>query len=467
MKQTLYQALVVLVLVIAGLNANAQSGAVSDDTVVRLQEEALNSELAWDLLASLTSEVGPRMGGSAGDKAAVEWAVAKMQSLGFDRVWTEPVSFPLWLRNNESAALISPVVQDMAVTAIGGSPSTDGPLEAEIIQFDSIDMLEAASIDSVQGKVVFLSTRMLKSREGSGYGKAVANRSRGPFVAARKGASALLIRSVGTDSDRLAHTGMMSGSEPGNPVPSAAISNPDADKLMRVLGRGLPVRVRLDLDVGFDGEATSYNVIGEFDGSEDLKPRFLLGAHLDSWDLGTGAVDDGAGVAIVMAAAKLVADLPVRPRHGTRVVLYANEEQGVYGGKAYAKLHEADLAGHLIGAESDLGADRVYRFKTRVSPQSEPVIAQLEQYLAKLGIERENTGLASGGADVGQMRKLGMPVIDLNQDASRYFDLHHTANDTLDKVNPDHLRQNLAAWVTLVYVTSSSRLAFGPVEPSS
>lgn len=243
MKQTLYQALVVLVLVIAGLNANAQSGAVSDDTVVRLQEEALNSELAWDLLASLTSEVGPRMGGSAGDQAAVDWAVAKMQSLGFDRVWTEPVSFPLWLRNNESAALISPVVQDMAVTAIGGSPSTDGPLEAEIIQFDSIDMLEASSIDSVQGKIVFLYTRMLKSREGSGYGKAVANRSRGPFVAARKGASALLIRSVGTDSDRLAHTGMMSGSEPGNPVPSAAISNPDADKLMRVLGRGLPVRV--------------------------------------------------------------------------------------------------------------------------------------------------------------------------------------------------------------------------------
>lgn len=466
MKHSVLCALMVLVLLLTGVHTSVKSDGVSDEMVAELQNDALNSDLAWDLVASLTSEVGPRMGGSAADKAAVEWAVGKMQSLGFDRVWTEPVSFPRWLRNNESATLISPTIQKLAVTALGGSPSTGGPLEGEVIQFDSLKALEAAANESVQGKIVFLSTAMTRSRDGSGYGETVVNRSRGPFVAASKGASALLIRSVGTDSDRLPHTGMISGSEPGAPVPSAAISNPDADNLMMVLSRGLPVRVRLDLDVGFDGEATSYNVVGEFDGSEDLKPRFLLGAHLDSWDLGTGAVDDGAGVAIVLAAAKLVADLSVRPRHGSRVVLYANEEQGVYGGKAYAKLHQADLAGHLIGAESDLGADRIYRFKTRVLPQAEPVMALLEKHLGRLGIERDSARPAGGGADVGQMRELGMPVIDLNQDANRYFDLHHTANDTLDKINPEHLRQNLAAWVTLVYVAANSPVAFGPVEPS-
>ena len=439
---------------------------VADNVVQQLQDEALSSDLAWQILASLTSEVGPRMAGSEADERAVKWAVDKMHSMGFDRVWTEPVTFPRWIRNSERAEVLTPGAQSLAVTAIGGSPATGGPIEGEVIHFKSLADLEAAAIDEVQGKIVFLSTRMLKTREGSGYGKVVVNRSSGPFVAAEKGAKALLIRSVGTDSDRLPHTGIMSGSTPGARVPSAAVSNPDADNLLVMLGGEAPVIVRMNLDVGFDGEATSYNVIGEFDGSEDLPGRILLGAHLDSWDLGTGAVDDGAGVALVMAAAKMVAGLAQRPRHGTRVVLYANEEQGVYGGKAYAKEHEAELDRHLVGAESDLGAGLIYSFTARVLPQAEPMIARLAVHLQKLGIEYDHSGLAGGGADVGQMRRLGMPAIDLNQDASRYFDLHHTANDTLDKVDPQELRQNLAAWVTLTYLTASSTVAVGPVEPS-
>ena len=466
MKVFSLRLIICLILLLAGLQAGADSNSDSDRVVASLQHEALNSDLAWNILASLTSEVGPRMGGSEADQAAVKWAVDKMHSLGFDRVWTEPVSFPRWFRNSESAEVLAPNAQKLAVTALGGSPSSHGPIEGEIIQFDSLELLEAATMEEVQGKIAFLSTRMSRTREGSDYGKAVINRSRGPFVASGKGALALLIRSVGTDSDRLPHTGMISGTETGDPVPSAAVSNPDADNLMVMLSRKLPVRIRLDLDVGFDGQATSYNVLGEFHGRKGPGPHTLLGAHLDSWDLGTGAVDDGAGVAIVLAAARMVADLPERPRHATRVVLYANEEQGVYGGKAYAKLHASDLNEHIIGAESDLGADRIYRFKTRVLPQSEPVIAQLAGYLENLEIEYEHVGSAGGGADVGQMRKLGLPVIDLNQDASRYFDLHHTANDTLDKVNPEHLRQNLAAWVTLAYVTANSTVSFGPVEPS-
>lgn len=466
MRYPLLSLMVFVGLVSPCFHVNAQSTAMQGDVVARLQNAASNSSMAWDLLASLTSEVGPRMAGGEADARAVEWAVDKMHSLGFDRVWTEPVSFPHWLRNHESARVLSPYPQGLAVTALGGSPSTNGPLAGEVIQFETVKELENAASDAVRGKIVFLSQRMPKTREGKGYGETVVNRSRGPFVAAQKGALALLIRSVGTDSDRLPHTGMMSGSEPGDRVPSAALSNPDADNLLLMLGRPGPVRVLLDLDVGFDGEATSYNVVGEFDGREDLEQRVLLGAHLDSWDLGTGAVDDGAGVAIVLAAAKMVADLPERPRHGTRVVLYANEEQGVYGGKAYAKQHQDDLGSYLVGAESDLGADRIYRFKTRVLPQAGPVIDLLASHLGKLGIEYEAGEPAGGGADVGQMRKQGLPVIDLNQDASRYFDLHHTANDTLDKVNPDSLRQNLAAWVTMLYVTANSTVAFGPVEKS-
>ncbi len=498
-----------LVIFFAGCQSTAPRDSEADTVIEQLQQDALSSDLAWDILASLTSEVGPRMGGTGGDKLAVRWAVKKMRDFGFDRVWTEPVKFPRWVRTSESAevfysvpkeplaadasemekrhynkiGLRKPVGQPLAITALGGSPSTNGPLEAELVQFDTLAALEAASSEDVQHKIVFISTRMRTSRTGAGYRETVINRSRGPFVAASKGALALLIRSVGTDNDRLPHTGMMSGSEPGERVPAAAVSNSDADNLLIMLAGEEPVVVRMDLDVGFAvddyventaeeyaddkaAQATSFNVIGEFDGSADLSEFILIGAHLDSWDLGTGAVDDGAGVALVMAAAKIVSDLPVRPKYGIRVVLYANEEQGIYGGKAYAKLHELELGSHLVGAESDMGADRIYSFRTRVSPQAEPTIDRLAHHLKKLGIERDESELAGGAADVGQMRKLGMPAIDFKQDATHYFDLHHTANDMLAKVDPDDLRQNLAAWVTLVYLTANSATPFGPVEPS-
>lgn len=439
---------------------------IEDDTVAGLQQSALSSGLAMELLTSLTSEVGPRMAGSAGDARAVAWAVEKMQSLGFGNVRTQPVTFPRWRRYAESAEVLSPWPQKLVVTALGGSPATDGPLDAEVVRFDTLEALEESEPEQVAGRIVFLHTRMPRTREGSGYGATVPIRTRGPFVAASKGALALLIRSVGTDSNRLPHTGMMSGSEPGEPVPAAALSGPDADNLDIMLDSGRRVRVRLDLDTGFDGEATSYNVIGEIPGQDPDAGFLLLGAHLDSWDPGTGAIDDGAGVAIVMAAARLVADLPERPRRGLRVVLYANEEQGVYGGKAYARMHESDLDHHVLGAESDRGADRVYAFRTRTLPSAEATIERLAHYLAPLGIAGDDSAPANGGADVGQMRKLGMPVIDLVQDATRYFDWHHTANDTLDKVDPGALQQNVAAWATMLYVIANSTDAFGPVEPS-
>ncbi len=442
-----------------------QGPGVQNPVIGQLQDQALSSDLAWQTLAAITSEVGPRMAGSEADQRAVKWAVAKLHALGFERVWTEPVTFPRWVRNQESAEVLSPHAQKLAITALGGSPGSDGPLQAEIIQFESLAALEAASAEQVAGKIVFISQRMPRTRDGMGYGDTVVIRGRGPYVAASKGARALLIRSVGTDNDRLAHTGNISGTEPGDPVPSAALSNPDADNLLLMLAGSGPVVVRLDLDVGMDGQAASYNVIGEFSGRQKTGKFILLGAHLDSWDLGTGAIDDGAGIAIVTAAASLVAGLPERPRHGIRVVLYANEEQGIFGGKAYAARHAEELDNHLIGAESDMGSDRIYAFRTRVVPAAESFVTTLARHLERLGIERDPDSMAHGGADVGQMGKLGMALIDMNQDASRYFDLHHTANDTLDKVDPDSLRQNLAAWVTLVYLAANSDMAFGPLTP--
>jgi Zn-dependent M28 family amino/carboxypeptidase len=261
---------------------------------------------------------------------------------------------------------------------------------------------------------------------------------------------------------------MMASAKERAAVPSAAISNPDADLLESIIRSGKPLQLELNLDCGFDGAATSYNVIGEIAGTDPAAGYFALGAHLDSWDLGTGAVDDGAGVAIVVAAAKMIADMPQRARRGLRVILFANEEQGIFGGREYARMHRHELELHVAGAESDLGSGRVMRLAAAVSDQARPAVAELARALSPLGISYDASEKASGGADLGQMGELGMPIFDLLQDASLYFDLHHTANDTLDKVDEEDLRQNVAAWVSLAWFVAESEDTFGPtaVEPS-
>ncbi|MBT8062809.1 MAG: M28 family peptidase [Xanthomonadales bacterium] len=446
----------------------AKSATVIDEPVAELQQNALQNQLAWQLLTSLTSEVGPRLAGTEGDARAVEWAVGKMNELGFDRVWLEPVEFPVWLRHSESGRIVSPEPLSLDLAALGGVPGTDGDLEAEIVHFPNLDALKAVEDGSLVGKIAFISERMPRSQDGSGYGRVVPQRSRGPFVAARKGASALLIRSVGTDTENSApHTGAISSTETGTPLPSAALSNESADQLLAVLNQGQPVSVSLNLDVGFAGMGGSSNVIGEFDGSDPDQGFLLIGGHLDSWDLGTGAHDDGAGTVITMVAAKMIADLEQRPARGVRVVLFANEEQGIYGAKQYAQVHAAELSSHVIGSESDLGAGRIYDFRSRVSDAGQGEIARLESWLAPLGIPYNPHVQASGGADIGQMRKIGLPVIDLRHDASRYFDLHHTRNDVLENVDPADLQFNIAAWVTFIYWAATSDAEFGPVPPST
>lgn len=429
-----------------------------------LREAALASRLAWEITESLTTEIGPRLAGSEADARAVEWAKAKFAELGFDRVWTEPVTFPKWVRRGESAAVLGAHAQPLALTALGGSPG--GTVEGEVVRFADLAALEAAPAGSLAGKLAFVDYRMERARDGSGYGPASRVRSRGPSAAVRAGAAGFIMRSVGTDSHRMPHTGITRFDEGLEPVPSAALSVPDADQLARLLARG-PVRLRVALDCGWDGEYTSHNVIGEITGASRPDEFVLIGAHLDSWDLGTGAVDDAAGVGITMAAAVHVAALERRPARSIRVVAFANEEQGLLGGFAYADRHAGDVARHQIVAESDFGAGRIYGFNTGAPARAKAAQARIAEALAPLGITPSDAG--GPGPDLIGISRKGATWAWLGQDGSDYFDLHHTPDDTLDKIDPEALAQNAAAYAVFAYLAADAEGDFGsaPAAPET
>ncbi|MCB1842400.1 MAG: M20/M25/M40 family metallo-hydrolase, partial [Halioglobus sp.] len=328
--------------------------------------------------------------------------------------------------------------------------------------FESLEALQAAPDSSLGGRIAFVDEVMARSRDGSGYGLAVGKRRHAAYSAARAGASAVLIRSVGTSNDRFAHTGQMRGiAEPGEQgVPAAALSAPDADQLRRVLALGEPVEVQLVLTPQTVPPSVSGNVIAEIVGRDAPEEIVLVSAHLDSWDLGTGAVDDAAGVGIVVGAAKLLLEhLQQPPRRTVRIVLFGSEEVGLVGARAYAEQHAADLPRHVLAMESDFGAGDIWRFDTRVAERQLPNMAAISQVLERLDIAAGNND-AEGGPDVTVLRAAGVPVVELLQDGSDYFDLHHTANDTLDKIAPDALDQNVAAYAALLYLVADSDLQF-------
>jgi carboxypeptidase Q len=425
-----------------------------------LRERALAGTDAFAIVESLTTEVGPRMAGTPGDARAVEWAKAKFAALGFDEIRLEPVTFPVWRRGHERADVLAPFPQPLAITALGGSDGTGGVLEAEVIEFATLQALKDAPADAARGRIVYIANRMERHRDGRGYGPAVSARGTGAVEAAKKGARAVLIRSIGTDRDRLPHTGTMRYAEDTPRIPAAALSNPDADLLSNMLRRGQPVRLRLDIDAGMTGEYTSYNVIGDIRGRERPDEVVIIGGHLDSWDLGTGAIDDGAGVAITMAAGAMIGALPQPPRRTVRVIAYANEEQGLYGGKAYAEQHAHEVGKHLIAAESDFGAGRIYGFNSNAPAHAREALKTIAKALEPLGIDWY---AAKGGAgpDLGPMVAKGMTWAWLGQDGSDYFDWHHTANDTLDKIEPAALDQQVAAYAVFAYLAAEAEGDFG------
>lgn len=411
------------------------------------------------MLESLTTEIGPRLAGSAADPRAVAWAKAKFKALGYDKVWTEPVTFPKWERRGESAHVLGAHPQPLHVTALGGSPG--GKIEGDVVRFPTLDALQQAAPGSLAGKIAFIDYRMERKRDGSGYGQGSKVRGAGPSAAIRAGAIGYLMRSAGTDSHRIPHTGMTRFEEGLTPIPSAALSAPDADQLARLVALG-PARIALDLDCGWDGEYTSQNVVGEITGRSRPDDVVVIGGHLDSWDLGTGAIDDGAGVAITMAAGHLIGTLPKdqRPARTIRVIAFANEEQGLWGGRAHAQAHAAELGKIQIGAESDFGAGRIYAFAAKVPVYAQTAIARIGEALRPLGIEARAAG-ESCGPDLSPFHAIGMACANLAQDGTDYFDLHHTPDDTLDKVDPAALAQNVAAYTVFAYLAADAVGDFG------
>ncbi|MGB2739296.1 MAG: M20/M25/M40 family metallo-hydrolase [Cognaticolwellia sp.] len=428
-----------------------------------LKTTALKSDLSYQLIESLTTEVGHRLMGSDGDKKSIVWAVDKMKALGFDKVWTEEVTGSYWLRGEAKARIVAPYPHDVVVLALGGSIGTaEAGLTANIAHFATFADLKAAPDNSLDGKIAFVSYQMERHIDGKGYGAAVGTRVNGAVVAAQKGASALVMRSVGTDNNRTAHTGVMRYKDDVKKIPAATLSNPDADLLVNQLKRGGEVSMYLQMTARTDAEvvATSANVIGEFTGSELPEEIVALGAHLDSWDVGTGALDDGLGIGMVMAAAHHIGQLPKRPKRTIRVILFAAEEVGLLGAKQYVIDHKNDMTNHVIGAEWDFGIGRIYKMTPGVGAQSLNAIRELAQYLAPMGVALSPDNDAKGQSDMSALSNEGMPSINFAPDGSNYFDYHHTENDTLDKVEPKALKFNTAIYAMYAYFAAQAPVNF-------
>jgi len=420
------------------------------------------SGLGYDIVEGLTTEVGQRLAGTEAEARARDWAVARLKSLGFANVHVEPFDMPVWIRGTESAELVSPFPQKLVLAALGNSGATpDQGLTAEVVGFPSLEALKAAPDAQVKGKIVFVWHRMMPTQDGSSYGTYGLIRFGGAAIASKKGAAAMLIRSIGTDHHRVAHTGVTDWLGGARPIPAAALTVPDAEQLERVLSRGKPVTLHLTLTPRMAGTHQSGNVIAEVPGTDPSAGIVLIGGHLDSWDLGTGAIDDGAGVAITTAAAKSILDGP-RPKRTVRLVWFGAEEPGGFGGAAYAKAHAGEK--HAFAAEADFGGDKVWAFSASFAQPKSALRDELAARLGLIGVEPKE-GAAHGGTDVGPMVQKGVPVVDLEQDGTRYFDIHHTADDTLDKIDPAQLAQAIEAWSIMLRTVVDTSDPLLPLPP--
>ena len=448
-----------LAAIVAAMPATADQTDILDPAIraqaVALMEAGLQDDVGLEFTESLTTEIGPRLAGSDAEWRARQWAMIKLKDLNFQQAYIEDFNIPYWERVTETASVVGPNPQKLIVTALGGSQATpEGGLEAEIVRFTSFADLQAAPTDMLTGKIAFIDERMVRTQDGSGYGAAVAKRGGCAEAAAALGAVACLIRSVGTDDHRMPHTGGMKRDGASGALPAAALSPPDADQLARLLERG-PVTVNLDIQVKTSASAASGNVIAEVEGNSRKDEIVLIGCHLDSWDLGTGAIDDAAGCGIVVAAANLIQQLPGKPKRTIRVVLYGSEEVGLFGGRAYATAHADELDKHVLAAESDFGAGRIWRLTSGVGEGALDYVAAMQNVVAPLGIIPADNN-SRGGPDIMVLSASGVPVLGPGQDGTDYFDLHHTPDDTFDKIDPAAFRQNVAAYAALTYMAAQT-----------
>jgi hypothetical protein len=446
----------------AALPASAQPTPAKDPPVLvdpkvaALRDSALQDDYAWNITEGLTTEVGQRLAGTEAEARARQWAVAKLKSLGFSNVHVEPFTMPVWTRGAESAEIVAPFPQKLVLTALGNSAST-GPqgITGQIVAFDSVDALRAAPDSAVRGKIVFIDHHMMPTQDGSGYGQFGAPRRQGPTIASKKGAIGIVVRSIGTDHHRNPHAGVQTFADGVTPIPAGALTVPDAEQMVRILKRGKPVTLHLTLVSQVRQGGQSGNVVAEVPGRDPSLPPVLVGGHLDSWDLGTGAIDDATGVAIATAAAKRIMDAG-QPLRTIRVVWFGAEEVGLFGGLHYMQTHGKEP--HYAMLESDFGADRIWRVTSKLGEDRRGEAKAIAAALAPLGIVTGSFDEAEG-SDIGPMIGAGAPGVGLSQDGTRYFDYHHTPDDTLDKVDPEQLRQNVAAW------TATLAILAGPIKP--
>jgi carboxypeptidase Q len=431
-----------------------------------LISRAQESRGAYATLTALVDQVGPRLSGSEGAKLAIEWAVQRFTALGLE-VRKEPVLVPVWVRGVEQGEILPGAARlghPLALTALGGSPGTRrGGLEAELVEVASLAELEQRGA-SVRGRIVFFNHAMAVPTDYRRFGDF---RTKGPAAAAKLGAVGALVRSLATASMRSPHTGATQFAEGQVPIPAAAVSTEDAELLHRLLATEA-VRVHITLGCRILPDALSSNVVADWRGREHPEEIVLLGAHLDSWDLAVGAQDDGAGVALVLEAARLIAALPERPRRTVRFVLFMNEENGLRGAKTYAIAHTAELSRHVAAMEMDAGAGRPLGLALKAGAGAPALVKTWLPPLVQLGA---GTVLSedAGGADLMPMESARVPLVTVVQDTSHYFDIHHSAADTLDKVDADAYSRTSAAvaWLTYALAESASVLPRPAVPPAA
>ncbi len=417
------------------------------DTSARLIKAATADDFAWRRLAELTDTYGNRLSGSENLSRAIAWAAETMKKDGLENVRLEPVMVPRWVRGRESAEIVDPPRHALAILGLGGSIATPpGGIEGDVVVVNSFDELRARAAEA-KGKIVLFNAPFTT------YSDTVTYRTGGARAAAQNGAIAVLVRAVGPIGLRTPHTGSVNYGQTAPQIPAATVSVEDADRIARIIGRGQRVRVRLSMEAKFEPDAESANVVGEIRGRERPEEIVLIGGHIDSWDVGAGASDDGVGCVITWEAVRLMSRLGIRPRRTVRLVLFTNEENGLRGANAYAERHAAHANNHVFALESDSGVFEPASLGFTGSPGARNMVREIGTLLAGLGLSEIVSG--GGGADVGPIAQAGnAPTMAYLGNPGRYFAIHHTAADTVERIAPEEVSKAAAAVAVMTYVVA-------------
>ena len=417
--------------------------------VDRLIKLAQGDTFAWNRLAELTDTYGNRLSGSENLTRAIAWAVETMKQDGLENVRTEKVMVPRWVRGSESLEIVDPARHVVPMLGLGGSVATPpSGVEADVLVVKDFDELTRRGAEA-KGKVVLYNVAF------AGYGQTNQYRTGGASAAARHGAVASLVRAIGPVGLRTPHTGNMTYAQDAPRIPAAAVSAEDADRMQRLADRGQRVRVRLRMEARFEADVESANVIGEIRGTEFPDEIVLVGGHFDSWDVGTGASDDGVGCVVTWEAARLLKVLGIRPRRTVRIVLFTNEENGLRGGNAYRDAYLKEAEQHVLAIESDSGVFAPTRLGFTGSSVARQMMSDIGALLAPLGLQ--DIGPGGGGADIGPIAQAGkVPMLAYQGDSTRYFTIHHTPADTIDRIAPEEVSKAAAALAVVTYVVADS-----------